>query len=222
MYEAAAAGLVDRALRGGNGLLLLAGTPRSDGCLTMWKPAAPPRTTLEGILPSALSDLTRRWRGGQQSNLPRQRLAKGKMRVNTTTEAFPNSVMRLCVAEIWGGVDGGTRDLLKDSGADDCNGRDPDALFSPKEVVAASHARRLEERSSGDISDGRLSPGGDMGGRDEAVATPKGSAETKTATTALLTAGVLVGVTEATVDGLDRALSLIGEVRSVNMVRFIE
>lgn len=219
MYEAAAAGLVDRALCGGNGLLLLAGTPRSDGCLSMWKPAAPPRTTLEGILPSALADLTRRWReGSEQSNLPRQRLAKVKMRVKATTEAFPNIVIRLCVAEIWGGVDGGTRDLLKDSDADNCKGCEPDAKFSPKEAVVGSRARRLEEGSNGAISDGCLSPGGEMRERDETADTSNGSAETKTATTALLTAGVLVGVTEATVDGLDRALSLIGEVRSVNMV----
>lgn len=177
-------------------------------------------------MPSALADLTRRWRGGpEQSYLSRQRLAKVKMRANARIEASPNVVMRLCVAEIWGGVDGGTRDLLKDSDADNCEGREPDALnpsgsgSCPKEDVIASHARRIQEGRSGAISDGLLSPGGSMR-RSETAATPKGSAESKTATTALLTAGVLVGVTEATVDGLDRALSLIGEVRRTNVDGF--
>lgn len=105
MYAASAARLVDRAIIGENGLLLLAGTPGSGRSHTLWgKGGASPlhhyhrhlHPEQDGILPQALADLELRWRGGK--NNPFYSSSS-----SPPSSASSTAVVRFCTVELLGG-----------------------------------------------------------------------------------------------------------------------
>ena len=236
MYEVAAAHLVDRAIRGGNGLLLLTGTPRSESAHSGRKLLAPPRAP-DGLVPSALADLTRQWRGETERYYRFRQPPEGLEEPEPApapaivATGVSNFVVRLCVVEIRGGIDCQTRDLLRDindaATVDNGGGGEGQESSSPARVRSSSF--RANEALTMIVSSGRRPPEGSGGGgtndglRLPSVGRGPGGGKAgrdAAAGMARLTSSVLLGMTEATAGGLDEALALIRKVRCAGVFDF--
>ena len=200
VYSAAAARLIEGACAGGNGILLVAGPPGSGRSHTLLGGAANPISPGEaeqGLLPLALADLERRWLVGE-SGCPVPLYSSPERSLVASTFA-----VRLCVAEVSGGIAETTRDLLRDSSVDtkQVSSSPTRWRFSAKGMLAAMSS---PPRSS----DGCGSSGGAGRRRRSGGRGPHGAA------TDLLTSQVLVGVTEITAGGIAEALAFVRQVCS--------
>lgn len=203
VYSIAAARLVEWACAGGNALLLVAGTPGSGRSHTLFgggasNPNAPGEAE-QGLLPRALADLERRWRGGESgSPLP----PCSSPQRSLAASAF---VVRLCVAEVSCGIVETTTDLLRDAVVDakQVSSSPTRWTFSAKGMLAViASPPRFADGSGG-------GGGGGGGGGRRRKSAGRGS---HGAAADLLTSQVLVGVTEVTAGGVAEAVAFVRQV----------
>lgn len=198
-YEVAAARLVDRAINGGNGLLLLAGTPGSGRSYTLWGHAP----SAAGLLPLSLAALARGWRGDTCSPLQ-------------ASHCFPlhTFVVRICAAEVAPGGEP-PRDLVQAvGGGSDRQGGCASTrwTFSARNIFAAIPSPPRPARGGG-AGGGEAERGGCGGGGGGGWwSDPDGVA-------ALKTSRALVGVSEVTAGGVSEALELIRHVSALLVVK---
>lgn len=204
VYSTAAARLVEWACAGGNALLLVAGTPGSGRSHTLFgggasNPNAPGEAE-QGLLPRALADLERRWRGGESgSPLPPCSSPQRSLAASTF-------VVRLCVAEVSCGIVETTTDLLRD------------AVVDAKQV--SSSPTRWSFSAKGMLaviaSPPRFADGSGGGGGRRRKSAGRGS---HGAAAGLLTSQVLVGVTEVTAGGVAEAVAFVRQVGAKSPVK---
>lgn len=212
MYEIAAANLVDEAMDGGNGLLLLAGTPRSGRSHTLWGSSGIATVAAaNGLLPLALEELARRWRRERNFKRFSQRQVSGSaMPATPFSSMVSDFVIKVCAAEL--GVKA-TRDLLGDGGVDQHNhggidGGDQQPSSSPTRWTMSARGVLAALASPGRSSDGARRS---VSGVFEGVGKGGGGGGGRSGA-ALLTSRALDGVGEVTAGGVEEALDLIREV----------
>lgn len=196
MYETAAARLVDNVISGGDGLLLIAGTPGSGRSHTLWG-GSPPSD--EGLFSLSLDALARAWRGGTDGNA----------RVHSLPASPPPNAfaLRLCAAEVCGAE---VKDLVQSaSGTNETHQQRPGSpgrqtsgnarwTFSTRGLLSSILSPSRNSRAGG-------ADGEDLGGRSPG----RGGAATKGG---LGTSRVLVGVSEISVGNVKEAVQLMRHV----------
>lgn len=189
MYETAVVRLVDRALIGGNALLLVGGTPGSDRSDALWGGGGSDASGAagRGLLSLALADLALRWGSGSGGSVSS---------LTPRSSAASTVAVRLCAAEVGYEI----RDLCGGSGGGGKQ-RTSAALpskwaLSARGVLAALASPSLSLNEGGNGICRRMSGGG--GGADAAPT--------------LLTSRVLVEVTEVRAEGVEEALASFRKV----------